>query len=109
MRSRKFFFFFQFISTFSIIIFNMVLLPDRRYFQYVPFHWHVKLREIHSDFDNVRADLLVHVPQVYLQNESFAFFIGSGEEIIIKKNQMRKKEKKNYAGRQKSYGQWASV
>jgi len=74
-----FFTIYAFVYTLSII-FNM--LPDRRYFQYIPFDWHVKFWEIHSDVDDVRTDLFVHVSQVYLQNDSNAFFIGS---IMIKK------------------------
>lgn len=77
-----FFTIYAFVYTLSII-FNM--LPDRRYFQYIPFDWHVKFWEIHSDVDDVRADLFVHVSQVYLQNDSNAFFIGS---IMIRKKKI---------------------
>lgn len=79
MRVIYFFTIYGFVYTLSII-FNM--LPDRRYFQYIPFDRHVEFWEIHSDVDDVRTNLFVHVSQVYLQNNSYAFFIGS---IMIKK------------------------
>lgn len=69
----KFVYTFKFL--FIIICKRSWTIPDRRHFQYVPFDRHVKLREIHSDVNNVRTDFLVHVSQVYLQNDTYAFFL----------------------------------